>query len=127
MNTKKILLVDDDPISLHVLINCLRNDYPIETAVDGQQAWEILQAHPQDFAVIIADRIMPKLHGLQLLEKMQTHPELKRLPLILLTGEAEKAEQIAAIKAGVFDFLYKPVDAQLLLRVLERAIQNSKS
>lgn len=124
MKLKKILLIDDDPISLQVLINYLRNHYEFATAADGLQAWEMLQAKPHDFAVVIADRIMPKLHGLQLLAKMQTHADLQKIPLILLTGEAEKAEQIAAIKAGIFDFLYKPINEQLLVSVLKRALKN---
>lgn len=121
MVIKKVLLVDDDPISLQVLRNYLHNQYEFETAEDGLQAWQLLQAKPDDFAVVIADRIMPKLHALQLLEKMQVHEKLRNLPMILLTGEAEKEEQIAAIKVGIFDFLYKPVDAKLLLSVLQRA------
>jgi len=121
---KKILLVDDDPISLYVLTNYLKSmDYIAVTANDGLQAWEILQKNPEEFSVVIADRIMPKLHGLQLLEKMRNHVRLKTVPVILLTGEAEKEEQITAVKAGVFDFLYKPIDKQLLITVLKRALQ----
>lgn len=123
MSASKILLVDDDPVSLQILTNYLADDYEFETAEDGQQAWELLQLRPNSFSVVIADRIMPKLHGLQLLAKMQAHPMLKNLPLILLTGEAEKSEQIEAIKAGVFDFLYKPVEKALLLALLKRLIK----
>ncbi len=121
---KKILLIDDDPISLRVLTNYLQaSPYECQTAEDGLQAWELLQQHPTAFALIISDRIMPGLHGLQLLAKMQTHAELCKIPLVLLTGEAEKAEQIEAIKAGVVDFLYKPVDQQLLLTFLKRILK----
>lgn len=126
LNKAKLLLVDDDPISLQVLMHFLHDRYHFATAENGLQAWEMLQAEPGKFAVVIADRIMPKLHGLQLLEKMRMRTDLKNIPFILLTGEAEKEEQIAAIKAGIFDFLYKPVAADLLLSVIERALNVRK-
>lgn len=120
----KLLIVDDDPISLRVLSEYLQDgNYAFFTAENGQQAWEILQKFPQEFALVIADRIMPKMHGLQLLAQMRKHEILKNTPLVMLTGEAEKEEIVVAIKAGVFDFLHKPIEKELLLAVLNRALQ----
>lgn len=119
----KILVVDDDTVSLMVVANHLEAaNYRCVTAQHGLEAWEILQKTPQAFQLILTDRIMPHLHGLELLTKMQQHSVLKNIPLIMLTGEAEKAELLAAIKAGVFDFLYKPVEKELLLSVVKRAL-----
>lgn len=123
MNKSKLLVVDDDPISLQVLSNYLQTtNYPFVTATDGQQAWELLQQSPAEFSVVIADRIMPKLHGIELLNKMREQENLKHIPFIMLTGEAAKDEMIEAMRAGVFDFLYKPVEKTLLLAVLNRAL-----
>ncbi len=119
---QKILIADDDPISLHVISQYLQEaGYQFATAHDGQQAWEFLSQAPEEFTVVIADRIMPHLHGLDLLLKMQQHPVLKNIPLIMLTGAAEKTEIVAALKAGVFDFLHKSIDKDLLLMTLKRA------
>jgi CheY-like chemotaxis protein len=121
VTAKKILLVDDDAISLHLLSAYLaETDYSYVTAVNGLQAWELLQANPAEFSLVISDRIMPKLHGIDLLKKMLAHPLLLHVPLIMLTGVAEKAEVLEAIGAGVKDFLYKPVEKDLLLAVLKR-------
>jgi len=121
---KKLLIADDDPISLHVITTYLREaNYPFITAEDGQKALELLQQNPADYAAVIADRIMPKLHGLELLTKMKSNPQLKSLPMIMLTGEAEKAEMVEAIKAGVFDFLFKPVEKELLISILRRVFR----
>lgn len=120
----KLLIVDDDPISLRVLSEYLRGaNYGFVAAENGQQAWEILQKSPQEFALVIADRIMPKMHGMELLAQMRQHQTLKNIPLIMLTGEVEKDEMVAAIKAGVFDFLHKPIEKELLLAVLKRVLQ----
>lgn len=123
ISNSKLLIVDDDLISLQVLSNYLQTtNYPFVTATDGQQAWELLQQSPAEFSVVIADRIMPKLHGIELLNKMREQENLKHIPFIMLTGEADKDEMITAMRAGVFDFLYKPVEKTLLLAVLNRAL-----
>lgn len=122
----QVLIVDDDPISLCVLTRYLiEADYAYVKAENGQQAWELLSDKPQEFAVVITDRIMPKLHGLELLAKMQAHPLLKQIPVIFLTGVAEKEEMIEVIKAGASDFLYKPIEKELLLAVLKRVMPMS--
>lgn len=119
----KLLIIDDDLISLHVLGEYLHAaNYEFIAAENGQQAWELLQNSPAEFAVVIVDRIMPKMHGLELLAKMRQHEILKNIPVIMLTGEAEKDEIIAAMRAGVFDFLHKPIEKELLLAVLKRAV-----
>lgn len=119
--SKKILLVDDDAISLHVLAHSMSTtSYEYETAENGEQAFEILVKNPDKFSVVIADRIMPKLHAIDLLRRMREHPKLKHIPFIMLTGVADKEEVVEAFQAGVADFLYKPVEKELLLKVLGR-------
>lgn len=121
---KKILIVDDDAISLKVLATFLQAaNYAYLQADDGKAAWKLLEENSDEIALVIADRIMPGLHGVDLLAKMQQHVVLNKVPFVMLTGEAEKEEVLAAIKAGVTDFLYKPVSKQLLLAVVERLLQ----
>lgn len=118
----KILLADDDPISLEALKKYLheaRFDYAI--AENGQQAWEMLIRDPTYFTLVIADRIMPKLHGLELLLRMKQHTVLKNIPFVIITGAAEKQEMVTILKAGAFDFLYKPVERDLLLAIVKKA------
>jgi FixJ family two-component response regulator len=69
---------------------------------------------------VIADRVMPHLPGTELAQRMQENPQLKSIPLILVTGIAEKEEVIEGIKAGARDFLYKPVEKDLLLAIVKK-------
>ena len=118
---KKILIADDDPINLHSVTSYIKEaGYSYLTAENGQIAWEILTNSPNMINLVIRDRIMPKLHVIQLLANMQQHPLLKNIPLIMLTGEADKIDVIEATLAGVKDFLYKPIDKDLLLLLLKR-------
>ncbi len=123
ITTKKILIADDDPISLRVLSEYLQiAGYNFVAVEDGQQAWELLQQTPEQFVLVISDRIMPKLHGLELLANMRQYPVLKNIPFVMLTGVSDKAEVVEATKAGVDDFLYKPITKELLLAVVKRML-----
>ncbi len=116
---KKILLVDDDRLFLHVLTQYLDEaQYAYVSCQNGQQAWNYLQEYPNKFFVVLADRIMPKLHGIDLLANMKKIS--LDIPLILITGEASKEERCEAIAQGVYDFLYKPISKELLLAILKK-------
>lgn len=120
---KQILLVDDDPLSLVLLSQYLAEiGYSYLVVRDSQQAWQYLQQYPNNFFVILADRIMPKLDGLGLLAQLKKNS--LNIPLILLTGEASKEERCDAISQGVYDFLYKPVSKELLLIILKKLKNN---
>lgn len=118
-NPKQILLVDDDEISLKILSKYLdETAYSYVTCKDGQQAWNYLQRHPDKFFVVLSDRIMPHLHGLQLLEQMQINK--LNIPFILFSGEINKKEICEAIAQGAYDFFYKPISKELLLALLKK-------
>lgn len=95
-------------------------EYPYCIASNGQEAFAYLQRYPKQFFVVLADRIMPKMHGLTLFKKMQAVEELAQIPFILLTGEASKEEHYAALREGVYDFIYKPITQELLLALLRK-------
>ena len=118
-NPKQILLVDDDELCLKILSKYLDEaQYTYVTCKDGQLAWDYLQHDPDKFFVVLSDRIMPNLHGLQLLAKMQK--EGIDLPLVLFSGVASKEERCEAIAHGAYDFFYKPLSKELLLALLKK-------
>ncbi|WP_232019643.1 response regulator [Candidatus Rickettsiella viridis] len=119
-NLKKILLVDDDLLALRVMSQYLEDaGYSCVMAKDGQQAWDFLQQSPDEFFVVFADRVMPKLHGLELLAKMK-RTLLRDIPVVLLTGEASHEERCDALRQGVYDFFYKPISKPLLLAIVKK-------
>ncbi|MFM2322928.1 MAG: Regulatory protein AtoC [Pseudomonadota bacterium] len=119
LSPKKILLVDDDRLFLRVLTQYLDEaQYDYISCENGQQAWSYLQKYPDKFFVVLADRVMPKLHGIDLLVKMKKNS--LDIPFVLLTGEASKEEMCAAIAQGVYDFIYKPISKELLLAILKK-------
>lgn len=118
-----ILIVDDDPICLRILQSHLEDaGYKTVLASNGREAWEKLTKSGINFSVILADRVMLDIGGIELLKKVKASPALRHIPVIMVTSEADRTEVIDAVKFGVFDFVYKPLDSEILLPLVMRAI-----
>ena len=83
----QLLLVDDSPLNLKILLEFLpQPDYRCTTAQGGLQAWEMLEAQPDRFHAVLLDRIMPEMDGMEVLRKMKQHPVLSQIPVIMQTA-----------------------------------------
>ncbi len=120
---KKVLLVDDDKLVREVLSVHLRDAgfFPIQ-ASSAEEAWQILTSGKHFFAAAIVDRLMPEVDGNLLIKRIKNDPLFHHLPVIMLTGAAEPGAMVDAVQGGAFDFLIKPVEKDLLLMVVRRAI-----
>ena len=109
----RILLVDDDTNVLDSLEVVLRREgYTVQTASDGEQAWELFATTRPDFAVL--DYSMPELDGLALTRRIASAGE-PRVPIILLTGRGHERDKVAALDAGADDYVVKPFSPRELL------------
>lgn len=106
-----VLIVDDDPVNLQVLINLLTlENYRVLAANHGAQALDIMSRNPQ-IDLVITDWMMPGLSGLELCKVIRERYMLSELPVLMLTARSRPEEIVAGFRAGVNDFLTKPVDA----------------
>jgi CheY-like chemotaxis protein/anti-sigma regulatory factor (Ser/Thr protein kinase) len=120
-----VLIVDDEPFNIDILLEYLdASGYAIDTAEDGQQAWEMLEAEPSRFDVVILDRMMPRMNGLEVLSRIKRHPVLQSVPVILQTAMAAKEEILEGLQAGAYYYLTKPFDEDMLLSVLGTAVED---
>lgn len=116
----RILIVDDDESLRDMLAMALdARGYGATTAASGEAALERLV--DDTFDAVITDLHMPGMDGLELGRRII---ENRDVPVILLTGEGTIEAAIGAVRAGVDDFLRKPVEIEQLILVLERAIEN---
>lgn len=123
----KVLVVEDDPISALMLKEHLESaGYVVHTTENGEQAWDTLTCSTHNFALVIADRMMPKMDGIELTRLIRANAVFSNLPVVMLTSAAEKEEVIAAVKGGVYDFLLKPIEPGLILKVAERALRDNQ-
>ena len=116
----KILVVDDFLTMRRIVRNLLKQlGYEnIAEAEDGDQAYVKLKSGGYGF--VISDWNMPNLDGLGLIRKVRSDPELKELPFLMVTAEAEKEKVIEAIRAGVSNYVVKPFTAEILKEKIEK-------
>ena len=121
----RILIVDDEPLNVDILLEYLEDHgYELDTAVDGQEAWDKLEAAPDYYDVIILDRMMPRMNGLEVLSRIKQHPVMQSIPVILQTAVAAKDEILEGIRAGAWYYLTKPFEQALLCSILGTAIED---
>jgi two-component system response regulator FixJ len=116
-------IIDDDAAmrdSLAFLLQVNRIPYRIfESAV------AFLEDLPEDGGCVLSDVRMPQMNGIEMVRKLK---ELDyRAPIIVMTGHADVPLAIEAMKAGVFDFIEKPFDEDLLLQALRAALEKGKA
>ena len=124
MNQKKnILLVDDDPAILSVLeARLVSAGLKVFIAGNGPQALEILNDHHLD--VLVSDVKMPGMNGMELLEEVRSiKPEL---PVIFMTAYGTIPDAVSSVKAGVVDYLSKPLDGRDLIEKLHEIVDTGK-
>ncbi len=119
-----ILVVDDDDLVRKLLTKFLQGlGYRVNSADDGESALECLGKLSYD--LVLTDLQMPRLGGRELLEHM-SH-EYSHIPKIVLTGHGTNDDIIAALKAGAYDFLYKPIDDLNILEYsIKRAVESKR-
>lgn len=97
----------------------------IAFAESGEQALNMLNNQSIDF--IISDWGMPGMSGLDLLKKCKANQKLKNIPFIILAAESDQAKIVQAARAGVSDYIVKPVDENLLREKIEKVFLKSKA
>ena len=123
---RKILVVDDELINREVLGNIINSDYDVLFAADGDEALKIIRKEEQTLSLIMLDLIMPHIDGYEVLRSMQNSPNLKRIPVIVLT--ADKSAEIKSLELGAADFISKPYDMpEVILARVRRLIQLAES
>lgn len=120
---KKILIVDDDSVTRGLLREMLGSKkYEVLEAEDGQQALEML--HKQKMDLLIADRSMPRLGGLELLQKLRD--DNLQLPTIMISAFGEERLWAEAIGLGARDYIVKPFKQEDVLHIVEKTLKPRK-
>lgn len=130
MEPKKILLVEDDPNDIELTLIALK-EYNLSNEVvvtrDGEQALDFLyrqgefarrpEGHP---VVILLDLKMPKVDGLEVLRQIKTDPDLKVIPVVVLTSSKYDQDVLESYQLGVNAYVVKPVAFDKFLDVVKQ-------
>ncbi len=115
--TTKVLIVDDDPANLQVLINNLslaQANYQISQASDGQSALALLE-DGLDPDIVLLDVMMPKMTGYEVAAKLRENYPLDQLPILLLTAKTQVQDIVTGLSVGANDYLSKPISRNELI------------
>lgn len=108
-----ILVVDDNDSGRELLAQQLqRQDYLVVEASSGERCLEVMRGAAPD--LVLLDLIMPGLNGYEVLQTIRADDELRRIPVVVISGVQDEAGAIHCIDAGASDYLIKPVNATLL-------------
>ena len=117
----KILIVDDDQMMCQMLEDDLkRHGFHPTSYLSAEKALDALKA--ESFDVLLTDMNLPDMNGIELCERVATNrPDI---PVIVITAFGSMETAIAAIRAGAYDFVTKPIDTEFLVLVLDRAVNH---
>ena len=119
-----VLVVDDHEINRDALGAILEDDYDVLYAENGKEALDIIAQQPDKISMILMDLMMPVMNGFEALEALKKDPDLRKIPVIVLT--AEKSAELQALQMGAADFITKPFDMhEVILARVGRLIELS--
>jgi len=119
----KVLIVDDVPENIHILMETLKDEFSLVAATGGEKALRLARGEVSP-DLILLDVMMPGMDGIETLRKIkQAHPLVE---VIMLTGHATVETGIEGMKLGAFDYLMKPCDIDQLMAKVKEA-KNKKT
>lgn len=123
MDTTRILVIDDERSIRNTLKEILEYEsYEVDTAEDGFEGLELLAQKKYDVA--ICDIKMPKMDGIEVLDKIvHSFPDT---PVVMISGHGDIDTAVGSIKKGAFDFIQKPLDLNRILITIRNAMDKSK-
>jgi len=107
-----VLVVDDAPENLHVLMEALKADYAILAATSGEKALELAAKKNPD--LILLDVLMPGLDGYEVCRRLKADPHTEEIPVIFITGLADEDDEVKGLSLGAIDYVTKPFNPLLV-------------
>lgn len=121
-NKRKILIIDDEEdFSFFVKRNLERINYEVLTAKEGNEGFELAKKNKP--ALVLLDIMMPGIDGFTVLKKIREDQNIKRIPVIMLTGKEDKESQRKAKELFNNDYLVKPVETAELRKRIGKILQ----
>ncbi|MEO5342716.1 MAG: two-component system response regulator [Gammaproteobacteria bacterium SHHR-1] len=107
-----VLIVDDTPVNIDVLVGILKDDYEVIAAINGQMALNIVRHTPPD--IILLDVMMPGIDGYEVCRRLKEDLTTRHIPVIFVTAKITLEEELQGFAVGAVDYITKPVSAPLV-------------
>jgi CheY-like chemotaxis protein len=117
---RTVLVVDDDPDILEIVTIVLGlYNVPAVTASDGIDALAALRGSVE-LGLVLLDLMMPRMNGVDVLAEMKRDPALATMPVVVISGDYHTEQAVLAM--GADEYLMKPLDVDVLMRVVSRFV-----
>ncbi|MCX9157846.1 response regulator [Niveibacterium sp. 24ML] len=127
MPRARILVVDDEPFNLEIICDYLEDcDYQLDTTQSGAEALAWLEDAGRHYDVLVLDRMMPDISGMEVLRQVKQHERLKAIPVIMQTAAATPDQVREGLAAGAHYYLTKPFEADSLQAVIRTALDDQR-
>ncbi|MFW8592264.1 response regulator [Glaciecola sp. 2405UD65-10] len=113
MNKHRILIVDDSPSELRILMELLKNTYAIVVSTNGEQAIDMIKSDPS-IELVLLDVVMPGKNGYETCKEMLAHSP--NLPIVFVSSNDSTEEILTGFDSGGVDYLTKPIDTDVVSR-----------
>jgi signal transduction histidine kinase len=117
----RVLVVEDNADMRAFVMRVLAEDYVVEGAEDGEVGLAAARARP--FDVIVSDIMMPKMDGMELVSQLKQDPELRNIPVVLLTAKTTGDELVSGLVQGADDYVRKPFSPSELKARVQAALR----
>ena len=126
MNRKlvSILIIEDEPdIRQFISFNLKKNNYKVQTAINGEEGLSITKKHKPD--IVILDLMLPGIHGLEVCRLLNKNKGTKNIPIIMLTALGQEENIIKGLEAGADDYITKPFSVSILIARVRTALRRT--
>jgi len=120
---KKVLIVEDVDFNRDLLTQLLEDEFEVLSATDGEAGIALAQRERPD--LILMDLSLPVIDGWEATRRLKAHEDLKTIPIIALTAHAMSGDEAKAKASGCDDFLTKPIDEELLFKMLRHFLETN--
>lgn len=108
----EILVVDDTPANIDLMVGILEQDYRVRAAVNGERALKAVEANPPD--LILLDVMMPGMDGYEVCRRLKSNPSSRDIPVIFVTAKGEIEDEAKGFELGAVDYVAKPVSTPIV-------------
>jgi DNA-binding response OmpR family regulator/anti-sigma regulatory factor (Ser/Thr protein kinase) len=120
----RILVVDDEPMNLEIIGDVLDDpSYLVSNAANGEIAWQAMLAAESPPQLLVLDRMMPVMDGIELLKRIKAEPRFAGIPVIMQSAASSSSDIAEGVAAGAWYYLPKPYAPRDLLTIVRAALE----
>ena len=121
----KVLIVDDTPENIRLLLEVLRDEYLVSVATNGERALRLAATFPMP-DIILLDVLMPEMDGYEVCRRLKDAPWTATIPVIFITGLSDASEEQKGLELGAVDYIHKPLNPTLVKMRIRNQLELKK-